>query len=59
MTKETTHPVCRVPGCKHGASVLSKKGEDINYMKTCSRHTYKDLPGEKEKLDAFWPLANN
>jgi hypothetical protein len=54
----TTQPVCKVPGCKHGASVLSKKGDYVTYMKTCSRHTYKDLPEEKEKLDTFWPPAD-
>ena len=43
MTPTTTHPVCQVPGCKHGASILAKKGETITYMKTCCRHSYKDI----------------
>jgi len=59
MTTANTPPVCQVPGCKHGASVLSKKGDSVTYMKTCSRHTYKDLPGEQEKLETFWPPTEN
>jgi hypothetical protein len=43
MTPTTTPPVCRVPECQRGASILSKKGDTITYMKTCSRHTYKDI----------------
>ena len=28
-------PVCRVEGCKNGAQVAAKKGDDITWMKTC------------------------
>lgn len=34
---------CQVPNCKHVASILSKQGDNIKYMKTCSRHSYKDI----------------
>ena len=25
------------------------------WLKTCRRHTYKDLPEEKAKIETFWP----
>jgi hypothetical protein len=43
MTPANTQPVCLVPDCKKGASILSKKGDTITYMKTCCRHSYKDI----------------
>ena len=42
-------PVCQAEGCKHGSSILSKQGDNIKYMKTCRRHSYKDIPVEKER----------
>ena len=33
-------PVCKVPGCQLGASVLSKKGDNMRYMLTCRKHWY-------------------
>jgi hypothetical protein len=43
MIPTTTQPVCQADGCKHGASILSKQGDTIRYMKTCARHSYKDI----------------
>jgi hypothetical protein len=48
-------PVCEVEGCKEGAQILNLQGTTATWMRTCSRHTYKDLPGEQEKLETFWP----
>ena len=25
------------------------------WLKTCRRHTYKDLPEEKAKIETYWP----
>ena len=48
-------PVCEVPGCKEGAQMYAVLGSNGTWLKTCRRHTYQDLPGEKEKLETFWP----
>jgi len=44
MTTSNTQPVCKVPECKQGASILSKKGDNIRYMLTCRRHWYGLIP---------------
>jgi hypothetical protein len=44
-----TQPVCQASGCKHVASILSKKGDTIKYMMTCARHSYKDIASKTEK----------
>jgi hypothetical protein len=59
MIPLNTQPVCQVDGCKDGASILSKSGDHITYMKTCRRHTYQDLPDEQEKIETFWPPTTN
>jgi hypothetical protein len=46
-------PVCEVPDCKNGVQMLSMKGSTAAWMRTCKRHTYKDIP--EEKLETFWP----
>jgi hypothetical protein len=43
MTPTTTQPVCQVIDCKKGASILAKQGDVVRYMKTCARHSYKDI----------------
>jgi hypothetical protein len=50
--------VCQVPGCKEGASMESIHGGTATYMRTCKRHTYQDLPEEKQKIETFWPPEN-
>ena len=59
MKPDTLQPVCPVPGCKNGCQILSIHGSEATYMQTCKRHTYKDLPEEKEKIDTFWPPDNS
>jgi len=59
MKPTNIQPVCQVPGCKEGAQMMSIQGGLATWMKTCRRHTYKDLPEEKEKIDTFWPPNNN
>ena len=48
-------PVCQVPGCDHGVQMLSMQGNKAMWMQTCKRHTYQDLPEEKQKIETFWP----
>ena len=55
---ENLQPVCRVPGCKEGAQLYSQTGLTATWMKTCRRHTYKDLPEEQTKVETFWPPSN-
>ena len=59
-TKPTNlQPLCAVPGCKNGCQILAMRGTTATWMKTCRKHTYKDLPEEQEKIDTFWPPDNN
>ena len=51
-------PVCQVPDCKEGAQMMSIQGSTATWLKTCRRHTYKDLPKEQEKIETFWPPEN-
>jgi hypothetical protein len=44
MIPENTQPVCKVPECKQGASILAKQGDNIRYMLTCRRHWYGLIP---------------
>ena len=39
-------PICKVPGCKHDAQILSKVGDQVQYMNTCSRHWNELIPLE-------------
>ena len=39
-------PICKVPGCKHDTQVLSKAGDQIRYMNTCSKHWNELIPAE-------------
>ena len=59
MKPSNIQPVCEVPGCKEGAQMLSIQGSRATWMRTCNRHTYRDLPEEQEKLDTFWPPKND
>ena len=34
---------------------IAELGDVKTYMKTCRRHNYTDLPGERERLETFWP----
>lgn len=52
-------PQCEVPGCENGAQLRSMEGNTAIWMKTCKRHTYQDLPEEKEKIETFWPPEHN
>jgi hypothetical protein len=51
-------PICKVEGCQDPCQIVSKKGDVKTYMKTCQRHNYMDLPGERERLETFWPPTN-
>jgi hypothetical protein len=42
-------PVCLALDCKKDASVLSKQGDNLTYMKTCCRHSYKDIVAQNER----------
>ena len=48
-------PICQVEDCKEPSQLVSKKGDQQTYMKTCRRHNYNDLPGERERLETFRP----
>ena len=37
-------PVCKVPNCKQGASILAKQGDNVRYMLTCRRHHSGQIP---------------
>ena len=55
MKPTNIQPVCDVKDCKEGAQMLSINGTTATWMKTCTRHTYMDLPGERERLETMWP----
>ena len=55
MKPTNIQPVCQVPGCKEGASIQSIHGSTATWMRTCKKHTYKDLPEERAKIETFWP----
>ena len=55
MQPENLQPVCRVPGCRNGAQMLSIKGTKAVWMKTCRFHTYLDLDDTSEPVETFWP----
>ena len=46
MIPATIQPVCQAKGCQKGASILSKQGDVVRYMKTCARHSFKDIAAE-------------
>lgn len=45
-------PLCKVKGCEMPSQIYSKKTMNSNgkntYLKTCRRHTYKDIETEKK-----------
>jgi hypothetical protein len=43
-------PICKVPDCEHDAQILSKTGDKILYMNTCSKHWNDLIPPEIQKL---------
>jgi hypothetical protein len=51
-------PICQVEGCKEPCQIVSKKGDQRGYMKTCSRHNYTDLSEEQQRIETFWPPNN-
>jgi hypothetical protein len=57
MKPTNPQPLCRVPGCKNETQIYSIQGTTAVWMKTCSLHTYLDLP-EEESLETFWPPAD-
>lgn len=42
-------PVCKVPGCKEGASILSLSGTIAKWMLTCRRHHAGMVPKQGTK----------
>ena len=42
-------PICKVPNCKNDSKILSKHGDHIQYMNTCSKH-WNDLIPEEIKI---------
>jgi hypothetical protein len=50
-----TPPICKVKSCQEPCQLVSKKGDQRTYMKTCRRHNFMDLPDEREQLETFWP----
>jgi hypothetical protein len=42
-------PICKVPNCTHDSQILSKVGEEVLYMTTCSKH-WNDLIPEEVKV---------
>lgn len=43
-------PLCPVPNCGRFKQMLGYLHGRQQYMKTCSGHTYLDIPAEKSKL---------
>ena len=43
-------PICKVPNCKHDAQTLSKTGDQVRYMNTCSKHWNDLIPKEIKQL---------
>jgi hypothetical protein len=43
-------PICKVPDCINDAQVLSKTGEQVKYMNTCSKHWNDLIPLEIKRL---------
>ena len=58
MKPTNIQPLCPVLGCKDGCQILSIYGSTATWMRTCRRHTYKDLPEEQAKIETFWPPEN-
>ena len=46
----TVPPICKVPNCKHDAQTLSKAGDHVRYMNTCSKHWNDLIPLEIKQL---------
>lgn len=46
----TVAPICKVPGCKHDTQILSKNGDRVEYMTTCSKHWNELIPLEIQLL---------
>jgi hypothetical protein len=42
-------PICKVPNCTQDAQTLSKVGDQVRYMTTCSKH-WNDLIPEEVKV---------
>ena len=42
-------PICKVPNCTHDSQILSKTGDQVRYMTTCSKH-WNDLIPEEVKV---------
>jgi hypothetical protein len=43
-------PICKVPNCKKDAQTLSKVGDQVRYMHTCSKHWIDLIPEEIQIL---------
>jgi len=39
-------PTCKVPNCKQNSQILSKVGDKVRYMHTCSKHWNDLIPTE-------------
>ena len=59
MKPTNLQPVCEVLGCNEGASIQSVQGSTATWMRTCKRHTFKDLPEEQHTIETFWPPENS
>ena len=42
-------PVCKVPECRLGSSIMAKQGDTMRYMLTCRHHWYGQIPNTKVK----------
>jgi hypothetical protein len=51
-------PICEVKGCQDPCQLVSKKGDQREYMKTCRRHDYTNLPGQQVHQQTFRTPAN-
>ena len=43
-------PICKVPNCTEDAQTLSKTGDQVRYMHTCSKHWSDLIPVEIKLL---------
>jgi hypothetical protein len=43
-------PICKVPNCTKDSQILSKTGDHVRYMNTCSKHWNELIPEEVKVL---------
>ena len=50
-------PICPVSGCENWRQKYSITGK-VSYLKTCRRHTYKDIKNERTNVKTYVPSVD-